>query len=290
MENISFRIVEAPEFPVFRQYLLPDAARLVAGGKHDILVLGAVCATAACGAAALSFEEQEDGLAVAELLSLFLDPLVRGQGVGADFLAYCLDAAAEKGADLFYAQYVGEPETMAALDALFRRFGAEPEFHLPIYELDSVNFHDVRLIKAAFAPDYRRPAHIVPFSALTPEQLEALEKDPELQWYVDPVRRVNMRPDLSLAYLVDGAVAGFWLGSMSAMDRFSVQGVWHNSKAPASCFHELIHAHLNLCWYYGGGDFLYYVSPAVEFADKLIQKYSGGDYLRMDEHAVTIAL
>ena len=206
------------------------------------------------------------------------------------FLEYCMEQAEEKGADFLYAQYVGDGETMAALDALFRRAGGEPEFHLPIYELDSVNFHDVRLIKAAFAPDYRRPAHIVPFSSLTPEQLEALEADPELQWYVDPARRVNMRPELSLAYLVDDQVAGFWLGSMSTTDRFSVQGVWHNSKAPASCFHELIHAHLNLCWYYGGGDFLYYVSPAVEFADQLIQKYSGGDYRRMDEHSVTIAL
>ena len=53
MDNISFRVVEDAEFPVFRQYLLPDAARLAVGGKHDILVLGAVCGTMACGAAAL---------------------------------------------------------------------------------------------------------------------------------------------------------------------------------------------------------------------------------------------
>lgn len=290
MDNISFRIVEDQEFPVFRQYLLPDAARLAVGGKQDILVLGAVCGASACGAAAILFEEQEDETLVAELISLFLDPLVRGQGVGTEFLSCCLKAAEESGADIFYAQYVAEPETMEALDALFRHFGAEPVFHLPIYELDTRRFHEVRLIKGAFAPDYRRPAHIVPFTELTPEQLAALEADPELAWYVDPEKRLNMRPDLSLAYLVDGEVCGFWLGSMTAMDRFSVQGVWHNSKVPPSCFHELIHAHLNLCWYYGGGDFLYYVSPAVEFADKLIQKYSGGDYRRMDEHSVTIEL
>ena len=290
MDEFSFRVVEDAEFPVFRQYLLPDAARLAAGGKHDVLVLGAVCGTMACGAAALRFEAQDSGAVVAELISLFLDPLVRRQDVGSAFLACCLDAAGECGADWLYAQYVGDEETMAALDALFRRFGAEPEFHLPIYEIDIAKFHDVRLVKGAFAPEYRRPAHIVPFTELTPEQLAALEADPELAWYVDPAKRVNMRPDLSLAYLVDGQVCGFWLGSMSAMDRFSVQGVWHNSKVPPSCFHELIHAHLNLCWYYGGGDFLYYVSPAVEFADKLIQKYSGGDYRRMDEHSVTIAL
>ena len=290
MEAISFRVVEYPEFPVFRQYLLPDAARLAISGRHDVLVLGAVCGTAACGTAALSFGFREDGTCVAELLSLYLDPLVRRQGIGTAFLHYIKEQAEEAGADELYAQYVAEPETMKVLDALFRRAGGEPSFHLPIYELDSTHFYSSRLLKIAFSPDYRRPEHIVRFSELRPEQLEALEADPELPWFVDPERRVNMRPDLSLAYLVSGRVAGFWLGSTSGENRFSVQGVWHNSSAPPSCFHELIHAHLNLCWYYGGGDFLYYVSPAVEYADRLIQKYTGGDYRRMDEHAVTIKL
>ena len=290
METISFRIVEPSEFPVFRQYLLPDAARLALGGQHDTLMLGAVCGTAACGTAALVFESREDGACVAELLSFFLDPLVRRQGIGTAFLRYVAEQAAEAGADELYAQYTAEPETMEALDALFRRAGGTPAFHLPIYELDSTHFHTSRLLGIAFTPDYRRPAHIVRFSELRAEQLEALEADPELPWFVDPAKRVNMRPDLSLAYLLDDRVAGFWLGSTSGENLFSVQGVWHNSSAPPSCFHELIHAHLNLCWYYGGGDFLYYVSPAVEYADRLIQKYSGGDYRRLDEHSVTIEL
>lgn len=290
MKTISFRVVESSEFPVFRQYLLPDAARLAIGGRHDIMVLGAVCGTAACGAAALFPERKEDGTRVAELMSLFLDPLVRRQGVGTAFLQYIIEQAKAAGADELYAQFVAEPETMDVLDALFRRAGGEPSFHLPIYELDSTHFYTSRLLKIAFTPDYRRPAHIIRFSELRPEQLEALEADPELPWYVDPEQRLNMRPDLSLAYLVDNRVAGFWLGSTSGENRFSVQGVWHNSSAPPSCFHELIHAHLNLCWYYGGGDYLYYVSPAVEFADRLIQKYSGGDYRRLDEHSVTIDL
>ena len=103
MENISFRVVESSEFPVFRQYLLPDAARLAARGQHDILVLGAVCGTAACGAAALIFESSEDETCVAELLSFFLDPLVRGQGIGTAFLNYIIEQAEEAGADELYA-------------------------------------------------------------------------------------------------------------------------------------------------------------------------------------------
>ena len=290
MESVSFRIVEQSEFPVFRQYLLPDAARLLVEDRPGMLALGAVCGTAAGGAAALRFETQEDGTCVADLVSLYLDPLLRRRGVGSAFLGYVAEQAAARGADELYAQYIAEPETMEALDALFRKAGGEPAFHLPIYEIDSARFHESRLLKAAFSPDYRRPAHIVPFSALRPEQLEELEADPELQWFVDPARRLSMRPEFSLAYLVDDRVAGFWLGSTSAVDRYSVQGVWHNSQVPPSCFHELIHAHVNLCWYYGGGDFLYYVSPAVEFAESLIQKYTGGDCKRLEEHSVTLPL
>ena len=58
--------------------------------------------------------------------------------------------------------------------------------------------------------------------------------------------------------------------------------------APASCLHELLLAHVNLCYYRSGGDFLYYVSPAVEFADRLIQTYTGGDCRRLEEHRAVL--
>ena len=175
MDPISFRIVEQPEFQVFCQYLLPDAARLVIEGRPGMLVLGAVCGTVACGSAALRMDTQEDGTCVADLVSLYLDPLVRGQGVGTAFLRYIMEQAAERGADELYAQYVAEPETMEALDAIFRRAGGEPDFHLPIYEIDSTHYHSSRMLGIAFSPSYRRPEYIVPFSELEPEQLEALE-------------------------------------------------------------------------------------------------------------------
>ena len=290
---LSYRVVEGAEQAVFSQYLLPDAARLLHSGQ-EVLLLGAVCGTLACGAAALHFPPPPPGqnaLREAQLASLFIDPLVRRRGAGTGLLRLALRCARERGAALLNAYYAGEDEEMAALDGLFRSFGAEPEFRLPIYELDSRRYHDSRLLKRAFTWDYRTPEHIVPFSQLDEARRARLERDPELPFYVNPARRPSMRPELSLAYLDgDGAVAGFWLGSTSGDGRFSVQGVWRNSAAPASCFHELIHAHINLCWYYGGGDFLYYVSPAVEYADKLIQKYTDGDYRRMDEHFVTLLL
>ena len=99
-----------------------------------------------------------------------------------------------------------------------------------------------------------------------------------------------MQPELSLAYLQDGRVTGFWLGCLSTPGNYSVQGVWRSKDAPVTTFHMLIAAHLNLCYYHGGGDFLYHCSPAVEFADKLIQRYSEGNYRRLEEHRAVIAL
>ena len=47
---------------------------------------------------------------------------------------------------------------------------------------------------------------------------------------------------------------------------------------------------MNLCYYRCGGDFLYYISPSMEYADRLIQAYSGGNYRRLEEHRADIAL
>ena len=290
-DAFSYRVVQGAERTVFSQYLLPDAARLLWNGQGDLL-LGAVSGITACGAAALRFPPPAPGAGNAQealLVSLFIDPLARRRGAGTGLVRLALDCAQAHGAALLRANYVGGEADVAALDAFFRALGAEPEFRLPVYEADSGRFHDSRLVKRAFSWDYRKPGYIVPFFQLDGEQLAHLELDPELPFYVDPARRPNMLPELSLAYLDGGGtVIGFWLGSASAMDRFSVQGIWHNSRAPASCFHELLLAHLNLCYYRGGGDFLYYVSPAVEFADKLIQTYTGGVYRRLEEHTVAL--
>ena len=287
----SYRVVEGAEREVFSQYLLPDVARLLRNGQEDLL-LGAVSGTTACGAAALRFPPPPPGVGAVQealLVSLFIDPLARCRGVGAELVRLALDCARARGAALMRANYVGEETDVAALDAFFRALGAEPEFRLPVYEAESCRFHDSRLLKRAFSWDYRRPEYIVPFLKLDEEQLARLELDPEMPFYVDPARRLNMLSELSLAYLDGGgAVIGFWLGSMSAMNRYSVQGIWHNSRAPTTCFYELLLAHLNLCYYHGGGDFLYYVSPAVEFADKLIQTCTGGIYRRLEEHTVAI--
>ena len=288
---ITYRVAEGREREIFAQYLLPVAADLSRRDRDHILLPGAVWGDAACGAAALRLIQQnEDEPLEAELLSLYVDPQVRRQGVAEGLLEFCLDQAAEAGAEIFTARYTAEESELEAMDGLFRSLGYEPEFHLPVYVMDSRTYHDSKALHTAFSPKYQRPDHIVPLSALTPAQKERLYSHPELPDFLHPAGRLGLNPDLSLVYLKDGEAEGIWLSASTAVGHYSVLGVWRSEAAPVFCFHEMILAHLNHCWYHGGGDFMYYVSPAVEFADKLIQTYTQGDYRLLEEHAVNLWL
>ena len=293
MENqwVSFRIVTGKEQSVFSQYLLPVPAVLARKGGSGLLTLGAVWGTAACGAALLRlWRRQENAPLEAELLSLYIDPQVRRQGVGLGLLTFALEQAVQAEAEFFSAYYTAEGQELEAMDGLFRKLGCEPDFHLPIYVMDSTLYHDSPALHAAFSEKYRRPEHIVPLSSLTEEQREHLYAHPELPDFLHPSGRVGLDTDLSLVYLCDGAPEGVWMCASTAVGHYSLLGVWRSEATPVFCFHEMILAHLNHCWYHGGGDFHYYVSPAVEFADKLIQKYTQGNYRRLDEHYVEIWL
>ena len=283
---LSFRVVGEKERGIFARYLLPDAAMLVRREPADTLLPGAVWGRAACGAAAVRLSPERE----AEALSFFVDPAVRRRGVGGALLRFTLAQCAAAGVAVFRARYALEAAEQAAFDRLFLAQGARLEEESPIYILDISLFRDAALLKSAFSPEYRRPAGIVPFTALTQEQREALDGEPEVPWYVCPRGRSNMRPELSLAYLMDGRVAAFWLGGTSARGHYTVQGVWCSASAPASAFHLLLIAHLNLCFYHGGGDFLYYVSPATERAEILLQRYSRGNFRRLETHVAKICL
>ena len=288
---VSFRVVEGREQNVFSQYLLPMAASLARGSGEEMRTLGAVWGTAACGAAALRLGRSgADAPLEAELLSFYIDPLVRRKGVGLGLLNFALEQAALAGAGLFRACYAAEGGVLAALDGLMRKKGLQPAFHLPIYVMDSVEYHDASPLRAAFSWKYRRPEHIVTLSALTERQRDHLYRHPELPGFLHPSGVLGLDPDLSMVYLCDGAPEGIWMGASPANGYYSLMGVWHSGAAPLTCFHELLLAHLNHCWYHGGGEFLYYVSPSVDFADRLIQKYTRGKYRRLEEHFVELPL
>ena len=288
----TFDVTYCPVDPVrpgpYAQYLLPRVSLRARREPERFIALGAAWERYTVGAAAVSLGGSDPKEAVLE--SLFVDPGARGRGVGTALMDRAAEAAREAGAEALTFNYALAGPELEAMNRMVENLGGEAVFRLPVYTMDSADYRDSPLLGRAFTGRYRKPEGVVLFTELTPEQRQALDEDPEVPWYVRPRRRVEMLPELSLAYVQDGRVAGFWMGSITTPGNYSVQGVWRSSAAPATTFHTLLNAHLNHCFYHCGGDFLYHCSPAVELADRLIQRYSGGKYRRLEEYAARIEL
>lgn len=286
--DVSYRAFDPARPGPYESYLLPHIPAQARREPERFLAFSAVWKQYAVGAAAVSLDPETPGEAAAD--SLFAGPQVRGRGIGTELLRRAAEAAGEAGAETLTLSYILAGEELEAMDRIARKLGGEPAFVRPVYTMDSADFRDSRLLGRAFSGRYRMPESVVPFTELKPEQLEALYADPEVPWYVHPRVRTRMMPELSLAFVQDGRVAGFWLGSLSTPGNYSVQGVWRSASAPVTAFHMLVAAHLNLCFYHCGGNYLYHCSPAVEFADELIQRYSEGKFRRLEEHLARVSL
>ena len=279
--DITLCIFDPAKPGPYEQYILPDIAAEMRREPERFAALGAAWNNCAVGAAVLTDDPDTPGAAA--LVSLFVDPQVRGRGVGTALLGTSAEAAAGAGAEALTLSYTLAGEDLEAMDRLVLTLGGKPEFRLPVYTMDSADFHDSRLLGRAFRPEYKMPKNVIRFSDLTPEQLEALHADPEAPWYSP-----GMQPELSLAYLQNGYVVGFWLGRMSAPANYAVQGIWRSPAAPFNTFHALLAAHVNLCYSHCGGDFRYHCSTAVAFAEKILRTYTEGKYRRLEQHRAVL--
>lgn len=265
----------------YEQYILPNVTAEMQQDPENYAALGAVWKE--CAAAAAVLTDDEDDPEAAAVASLFVDPQVRRRGIGTALLDLSLKAAAGVGAERLTLSYTLDGEELEAMDRTVRALGGQPEFQYPAYSMDSVDFRDSRLLGRAFRPGYKMPEHVVRFSDLTPEQLETLHANPEAPWYSP-----GMQPELSLAYLKDGQVVGFWLGCESAPENYSVKGIWSSAAAPFNTLHTLLLAHVNLCFTHCGGDFRYHCATAVKAAEKIVQAYTEGKYRRLEVHRAVL--
>ena len=267
----------------YEQYILPHISAEMQREPERFVVLGAAWNECAVGAAVLT--DDTDTPNAAALASLFVDPQVRRRGVGTALLNASLKIAAEVGrAEELTLFYTLDGEELEAMDNFVRALGGQPEFRYPVYTMDSSDFHASRLVGRAFLPDYRMPGNVIRFIDMTPAQLEALHSDPEAPWYSP-----GMQPELSLAYLRDGHVVGFWLGCKSVPGNYSVMGIWRSPDAPFNTLNALLAAHVNLCYSHCGGDFLYHCSTGVAYAEKIVQTYTEGKYRRLEGHSAVLS-
>ncbi len=267
----------------YEQYILPYINAQMQQDPESFAALGAVWKSFAVGAAVITEDPESPGAAA--VASLFVDPQVRGRGVGTALLAACAEAAAAAGAETLTISYTLGGEELEAMDRAVRAMGGEPAFRIPVYTMDSTDYHDSRLVGRAFRPDYTMPENVVRFTDLKPEQIEALLADQDVPWYSP-----GTQPELSLAFLQNGHIAGFWLGCKSAPGNYTVMGVWRSPDAPFNIFNTLLAAHVNLCYTHCGGEFLYHCSATIEIVYKLIQTYTEGKCRRLEQHHAVLTL
>lgn len=283
MAQISFRLLDGTEPGPFGQYLLPQARRALAGGGPHTL-LGAVWDEQACGAAAVSWLGG-DG----ELLSLFVDPAARRQGVAGHMLALLLEEGARRGQDYLAASYTLQGEELDAMDALFRRLGGAPEDVAPTYVLDSARFHRPP-VGAAFQPQFTPHPAAVPLSRLSPQALAALEGEAVPPFLRPSAFRGRVDDGLSLAWLEGDTPSAFLLGRAEGADTCVLLAAWRHREAPAVPFLPLLLAWLNRCWYRMGGEFRCCLSAISPQAQALVERIAGDDYEIYRERQVLLPI
>lgn len=286
MSCLSVRPAAAGEQRYFAQYLLPQTAQELRRSGGAYTLLGALTGPLACGASAVRWTGGE-----AVLESLFIDPLVRGRGLGGALADLAILTARERDAGSLTCGYVLAGEDLVAMNAIFSRRGGAPRLLGPAYCADVSACRGARLIGAALRGDYRPAPAVVPFSRLTPEQLARLEERPDIPSYL---RWQSCEPrcdrELSLAWVQAGQVSAYILGGEAADGGYLLAAAWRGAEAPAASFLALLRGQLNRCWYQAGGGFPYYFSAVTAPAQALARLLLQGHFQEYAQMSARISL
>lgn len=284
MSAFSFRMLDPARPGPFAQYLLPHALRGAQSEQTSFVLVGAVWEQYACGAAALELTGSK-----ARLASLFVDPSIRRKGVARGLLLELEKEAAARGLSKLEVSYTLNSADLDAMDALFLHFGGEPFFYAPVFTMDSAQFHSSPLLGPTFRHDFQPNRHICLFSQLTPEQQQILEEEPP-DYLTPSLCRDRLDPSLSPVWLEGDRPVAYVLGGGSPELGFALLAAWRQEGSPASSFLALLRTQLNLCYYQGGGDFLYHVSTVTNQTFALVERITGGVYTVREEHHVSLPL
>ena len=290
MVNVSFcrlgRVIPAP----FDSYVLPAVREALARLDADAayMVAGAMWNGLACGVAAAVWDVS-DG--TGELLNLFIDPKARGCGVAGHLVDLIAEDGARRGVRTLACEYILKGDELAAMDALFRRRGCEPENGAPVCGMNSDDFLVSPLLGPALHPGWKREANVALFSELTEAQIASLDHVEGLPAFLRPSSlggRVD--PKLSAAYLSDGTPTAFVSGFQSGERMFCQSSIWRGPDAPEGSFRQLICTQVNQCWYRSGGSFVFYISPINPRSAAMAEWFTGGNYESYGQHSVQMIL
>ena len=268
---VTLRRLDAALLPAFLPYLIPQAAQGVAAGRADILALGAVTgAGQTCGAVAGELYQ-----GVLTVFSLYVDPAVRGQGIGTLLLRSLLACCPEARPAAAWIQPAGAFDRM---DAFLQGRGFAPALRdNSVYCLNTADLRRVPVIRRAFSPSFRPDGNIVSLSDLTAEEQEDLRADPsiDLRLRLDGLMD-QAAPELSFGYRYRGRIAAYLLCAVSDPGEVSILAAVARPGAHPAAFLQLITAAIHRGLALFGGDFVCWLDPIHEQAEALARELSGG--------------
>ena len=287
--EVRYCVFSAASPGPYAQYLLPHIASRARWNPEHFIALGATWKGYAAGAAAVSVTEEQPDTAV--LVSLFVDPKARGQGIGTGLVRLAAEEAGKLGAETLEMAYIMSGPELEAMDKTIQKLGGELVSRNNVYTLDSAKFHDSPVFGWTLTPYFQPNANVRRFYDLSREQVERLNANAEIPIGLRPASKADlMDPALSVAWVEDGEIVSFLLTSYSRRGSYAALSGWRAASAPGDAYVHLLMACANLCYYHGGGDFLYHLAPITEHSEAMVHAYAGDCYVCMEEHAAELDL
>lgn len=274
MMNISIYNLDRTNAGPFTPYLMPQVRRYLGDGK-ELIALGAASDEHTLGAAAASVENN-----VLHLVSLYVDPAVRRQGIGTALMKALGERVNALGLSLTGARayYMEEDEDTAVLDAFLRAMGFDGLMLSDrLFCVNSADLHHLPGLGEALSVNFVPESHVFPFSAITPAQLAEIENDESVLNCLKPsAMRFNLMRSASTIWVEDGHVLGYILAYQGVDGEIVLAAACKRGGAPDGCFRHLLYALANRCYMMLGRDFKVYVLAINEHAGSLVEKLTGG--------------
>ena len=275
MEDIQFILLDKTNAAPFAPYLLPQV-RYDLGAGADIIALGAVKENGAVGAIAADVEGT-----TLHILSLYVDPAVRRQGIGMNLIAVLGETVAQREVyiEQLRTEYMVEEENGEVIAAFLRNMDfEEPQITNRLFSIDTAKLHHLPVLGEAFSTSFTEDPHVRPFAAVTPAQLAEIEADETVLPFLKPsaMRRGILR-QAATAWVEDGHVLAWLLGYQGFDGEIVLSAACKRDGAPKGSFRKLLQASANRCYLMLGHDFTAYIAAINNHAGSLVEKLSGGN-------------
>ena len=275
MNGLQIYILDKSNAGPFSLYLMPQVRQYIGDGR-ELISIGVAMNEHSVGAVAASVEND-----TLHLVSLYVDPVVRRQGIGTVLLWALGERVRELGLRVEDARaYFMEEDGMdlEGLTAFLRYAGfGEPQLTDRLFCVNTADLHHMPGLAAAFSTDFCPDPHVHPFSEITPKQLREIEDDPDVMDCLKPsAMRFSLMRSASVMWVEDGHVLGWILAYQGVDGEIVMASACKRAGAPNGSFRDMLYALAKRCYMMLGRDFKTYILTINEHSGDLVEKLSGG--------------